>query len=99
MIAMNRRGWTGGRPGQLAITAAALLMLMVSIACLSFGHHAGLDDHGRIPGLCAGVAVFAIVVVLVAGGRTSGRLRLESILSAYAVSLSLLDPPPKPLPA
>lgn len=74
--------------------AAAVLILAVGF-CLLEGSHAGTSDHGMSPDLCGGLLVMSLVLVLLPKPLPGGSLALDPALLGHAVSLQLLDPPPR----
>ncbi len=80
-------------PRQAAVIAAALLILAVGFCLIHIDHHVG-SPHGMCPDPCA-MMVSSLALVLLSRPLVNGRLRFEAVRSLYAVSLHLLDPPPR----
>lgn len=88
---MNRT-WVTGPQGKLGVAAAALLLAVAAFLCLADGD---LTDHGPSMAWCAGAVVLSLLVIWLAGPSPAGRVPAHTILSAYPITLQLLDPPPK----
>jgi len=91
---MNRRSWLMSRWGEAVVVVAVLLTMAVGL-CMFVHDPAGADGHAMPPDLCAGMLVSSLAFALLAGPLVNGRLLLDPIRSAYAVSLHIPDPPPK----
>ncbi len=87
---MNRRPWLMSWCGEAVVVVAVLLTMAVGF-CM-FVHD---QDGGMAPDLCAGMLVSSLALVLLSGPLVNGRLLLDPIRSAYAISLHIPDPPPK----
>jgi hypothetical protein len=71
----------------------AVLILAVGFCLIHVDHHVGAA-HGMCPNPC-GVMVSSLALVLLAGPLVSRHFPFDPFRSVYAVSLALLDPPPK----
>ena len=91
---MRSRRWITNWPGRAATMAALLLTLAVGF-CMFVHDQTGMDNQAMAPDLCAGMLVSTLATVLLAGPLVNGRLLLDPLRSAYAVSLHIPDPPPK----
>ena len=91
---MNRRPWVMSWWGEAAVVVAVLLTMAVGL-CMFVHDSAGADGQAMPPDLCAGMLVSSLALVLLSGPLVNGRLLLDPIRSAYAVSLHIPDPPPK----
>lgn len=94
---MSHQAWSSSWWGRGAVLAATLLMLAVAL-CLFDTDRDGVGDPGSGVDLCNVLLVIATVVVCLGRPQLAGRWRNEVIPSFYAVALSLIDPPPKPVP-
>ena len=79
---------------QLGVIAAALLILMAGFCVFAYDQ-AGVDCQAMAPDLCAGTLASSLALALLSGLLLVGRLLLDPVRSAYAVSLHIPDPPPK----
>ncbi len=91
---MNRHTWNLSRPRQV-IAIVALLIVAVGFCLIHADHHLGADN-GFCPDPCA-VMVSSLAIVLLSLPLLNGRVPFEPLRSVYAISLHLLDPPPKVL--
>ena len=90
---MNRRPWRQGWQGQAAGIMTAVLILAVGFCLIHVDHHVGADQ-GMCPDPCA-MMMSSLAMVLLAGPLVSRYSPFDPFRSVYAVSLALLDPPPK----
>jgi hypothetical protein len=86
------RAWVTGPQGKLGVAAATLLLAAVAFLCLADGDP---TDHGPSMAWCAGAVVLSLLAIWLVGPSPTGRVLAHTILSAYPITLHLLDPPPK----
>jgi len=91
---MNRQTWNLSRPGQVT-AIVALLIVAVGFCVIHVDHHLGADN-GFCPDPCA-VMASSLAIVLLSLPLLNGRVPFGPLRSVYAVSLHLLDPPPRVL--
>lgn len=89
---MSHRRWLRGWWGQGVVIAATLLMLAVAL-CLFDTNRDGVDDPGS--DLCNVSLAVAITVACLGRPLLTGWSRGDLAPSFHAVTLRLLDPPPK----
>ena len=74
---------------------AGLLIVAVGLCILHFDHHA-VANNGTCPDPCS-MMISTLVLVLLAAPLVASFLVVQRPSSVYALSLTLLDPPPKSL--
>jgi hypothetical protein len=89
---MNRQAWKLSHLVQVT-AIATLLIVAIGFCLIHAGHHLG-SDNGMCPDPCAMVAS-TIALVLLSVPLLNGRVLFKPLRASYAVSLHLLDPPPK----
>jgi hypothetical protein len=73
------------------------LLAVAAGFCVFDPGHNGTDNHARPADLCAGMLALALGLVPVVGPLVAdGKFLSDPFRPAYAASLSLPDPPPKP---
>jgi hypothetical protein len=78
------------------VIAAALLTLTVGFCAVHCAYGA-VHNHGMPLMVCSGAPASLLVLTLLAGPLVTRYSPFDPFRSVYAVSLALLDPPPKAL--
>lgn len=91
---MNRQAWKLSHLKQVT-AIGVLLLIAVGFCLIHVDHHVGTKD-GMCPDPCAKMAS-TLAIVLLSLPLLNGRVSFDPLRPLYAVSLHLLDPPPKAL--
>ncbi len=93
---MTRQSGKKSWPFQLAGIAVVLLTLTLGLCAVHCAHNAA-HEHESGMMVCGGAPASFLTLVLLVGPLATGYLLSDPFRSLYAVSLVLLDPPPKAL--